>query len=79
MKPKLKTELTELDKLKYWIDMEFTILHVMFAILMLQLIEGVFWTVFFIGYIVVCLIYILIRAAYLAAHDPNYLKVPKQK
>jgi hypothetical protein len=69
---------TEMEKLKYWIDAEFTILHIMFGIIMLQLTHGVFPTVFFSLYITVSVLYTLIRIAYIASIDKNYLKVPKQ-
>lgn len=72
-------KLTELEKMKYWIDSEFTILHIMFAIIMLQLTEGVLWTVLFSLYIVFCVIYAVVRLAYLAQDDPKFLKVPKKK
>lgn len=71
-------KLTELEKLKYWLDTEFTILHIMFAIVMIQLTEGWLPTLFFVGYIVIALLSMLVRLAYLAADDPDYLRVPKK-
>lgn len=72
-------KLTELELMKYWIDAEFSILHAMFAIIMLQLVEGVFWTVAFWIYLVIQIIYALVRIAVVAANDKNYLKIPQVK
>lgn len=71
-------KLTEYEKLKYWIDSEFSILHAMFGIIMLNLTEGWFWTLFFTIYIVASIIYAIVRMAYVAQDDPKYLKVPKK-
>ena len=72
------SKLTEIDKLKYWIDTEFTILHIMFGIIMLQLTHGWLPTVVFSVYIVISVVYMLTRIAYLASIDKDYLKVPKK-
>lgn len=74
----MKPKLTEIDKLKYWIDTEFTILHVMFGIIMLQITHGLLPTLILSVYIFISVVYALVRAAYLASVDKNYLKVPKQ-
>lgn len=71
-------KLTETEKLKYWIDSEFTILHIMFAILMLQLTNGLVWTIILWVYMVWSVLYLLTRLAILASDDPNYLRVPKK-
>ena len=73
----MKSKLTEFEKLKYWLDTEFTILHIMFAIIMLQLTEGLLPTVLLVLYIIFCALYCLVRLSYLA-DDPNYLKIPKE-
>lgn len=71
-------KLTELEKLKYWIDTEFTIVHVMFAVIMLELTEGWVWNIIIGLYIAYSVIYILTRIAVIAADDPDYLRVPKK-
>jgi hypothetical protein len=71
-------KLTEIDKLKYWIDTEFTILHIMFAIIMLQLTHGVLPTVIFGVYLFISVVYAFTRMAYVAYFDKNYLRIPKK-
>ena len=71
-------KLTEIEKLKYWVDAEFTILHVMFAIIMLQLTSGWFPTVVLAIYLIISILYTLARIAYVASFDKDYLKVPKR-
>lgn len=70
--------LTDVEKLKYWIDTEFTILHVMFAVVMLELTEGWVWNIILGVYIAYSVLYIFTRLAVIAADDPNYLRVPKK-
>lgn len=70
-------KLTELEKMKYWIDSEFCVLHIMFAIIMLNLTHEWYWTLLFTIYIFIQLAYMLIRLAYIAQDDPKYLRVPK--
>ena len=71
-------KLTEQDKLKYWIDTEFTIIHIMFAVVVLLLTEGWLWNIIIGVYITYCLLYILTRIAVIAADDPDYLRAPKK-
>lgn len=71
-------KITEIEKLKYWMDSEFSILHAMFGIIMLQLTHGALPTVLFSLYIVISITYAIVRAAYVASIDKNYLKVPKR-
>lgn len=71
------SKLTELELLKYWIDTEFTIVHIMFGFIMLELTEGLFWSVVLGVYIAYSMFYAFTRLAIVAANDPNYLKVPK--
>lgn len=78
LKGRRMKKLTELEKLKYWIDAEFTILHVMFGVVILQLTNGLFWNIAIGIYIVFSLVYILTRLAFIAADDPDYLRVPKK-
>lgn len=71
-------KLTDLEKLKYWIDTEFTILHVMLAVIGLAVTEGWLWNIILGVYILYCLLYIITRLAVIAADDPDYLRVPKK-
>lgn len=70
--------LTESQKLKYWMEAEFTVLHIMFAIIMLQLIDGWFWIAVLISYSIYSLLYLFTKLAVIAADDPDYLRVPKK-
>lgn len=71
-------KVTEIEQLKYWMDAEFTILHVMFAIIMLQLVDSLWSKVVLIAYLLISLLYAGVRLAYVAKNDPNYLRVPKK-
>lgn len=73
----MKPKLTELEKLKLWLDTEITILHIMFAVVMFQVTEGWIWGILLTVYIIYCVIYLFRRVAKLAVDDPNYLKVDK--
>lgn len=72
-------KLTEVEKLKYWLDAEISYLHAMLAFVLLQIVKSGWAKVALIVYIVVSLVYMIVRVAYVAQHDKNYLKVPKQK
>lgn len=74
----MKKRLTDADKLKYWLDTQFTILHILFAVVMLELTEGLVWTLVFLGYIAYAALYIVTRLAVIAADDPDYLRVPQK-
>lgn len=71
-------KLSEIDKLKYWLDIEITILHIMFAVVIWLLTHGGFMHFLLAVYMFISVIYIGTRAVYLASVDRNYLKVPKQ-
>ena len=71
-------KLTDLEKLKYWVDTEFTILHIMFAVVMFQLTEGLLWNIGLGLYVLWSVFYLITRLAVIAADDPNYLRVPKK-
>lgn len=71
-------KLKEADKLKYWLDVEFTILHIMFGIIMYQLTTGWLPHLFFGFYIFWSLLYLVTRVAVLASDDPDYLKIPRK-
>ncbi len=70
--------LTEMDKLKYWLDTEFTVLHIMFALIMMQLVNNWLVSLFFSIYIVIQVLYMIPRLALLASADKDFLKVPKK-
>lgn len=72
------SKLTEVDKLKYWIDTELSILHIMFAVIMLQLTHGVLPTLVFGVYLVITVVYTVSRAAYVASFDKDYIRIPKK-
>lgn len=73
----MKPKLTELDMLKYWIDSEFTILHIMFAVILWQLTEGWLPHILIGIYIFISVMYVIARLAYVASQDPKYLKITK--
>lgn len=72
------SKLTDIQKLKYWVDAEFTILHIMFAVVMFQLTEGWLWNIGLVIYVVWQFFYLITRLAVIAADDPDYLRVPKK-
>lgn len=72
------SKLTELEVLKYWLDAEFSILHAMFGVIMFNLVEAWYWKVLFVIYIIIATLYSIVRVAYVAQHDKDYLKVPKK-
>lgn len=72
------SKLTDIQKLKYWVDAEFTILHIMFAVVMFQLTEGWLWNIGLGLYVVSQFFYLITRLAVIAADDPDYLRVPKK-
>lgn len=73
---KLKnSELTELDKLRYWLDTEITLLHIQWAILLGVVVGGTIW--WFIGvYIFISVVYSLNRAVVLPI---DYLRVKHER
>lgn len=71
-------KLTDLEKLRYWVDSEFTLLHIMFAVVMFQLTEGWLWNIGLGLYVLWQFLYLLVRLAAIAADDPDYLRVPKR-
>lgn len=76
MQPQKK--LSEVQKLKYWLDTEFTILHIMFAVVLLFLTEGWIWNTVIGIYILWSVLYLFTRLAIIAADDPDYLRAPKR-
>ena len=75
--PKIKMKkVTELDLLKVWIDSKFTVLHVMLAIIMIQVTEGWLPTVLFSLYMLHRIIYWAIRITFIEANSKDYRKIP---
>lgn len=74
----MKPKLTEQEKFKYWVDSEFTIVHIMLAVVLLELTKGWVWTIVLVAYIIYAGLYLLTRLAIIAADDPDYLKAPKK-
>ena len=70
-------KLSEVELLKYWIDSEFTVLHIMFAIILWQLTEGWLPHLFIGVYIVFSSLYALVRFAIVVSQDKDYLRIPK--
>ena len=65
----------KVDLLKYWLDSEITIIHIYLAVLAIFIINNVFFTIAAVIYCVWSFIYSLVRMAYIAKHDPEFLKV----
>jgi hypothetical protein len=76
MDKKMKDE--EFVKLKHWVDAEFTILHVMWAILLGAIVnKGIFWIGVAI-YVLFSLLYAASRIQYVESKHMGYLKIPKR-
>lgn len=70
-------QLTELEKMKYWLDGEITILHAMFGVVGILLVEG--WAEILLGfYIFFCVVYAGARMAVVASQHQGYLKLPRK-
>lgn len=67
----------ELNKLKFWIDTEFTVLHILFGVVIWLLTHNVVAHIFIALYIVISLVYYITRIAYISSVDKNYLKLPR--
>lgn len=71
-------KLTDIDKLKYWLDAELTYLHLMLAWLAWLVTDSKIFHVALLVYIVISLIYASVRVSYISNNDKDYLKVPKK-
>lgn len=69
-------ELSESQKLKYWLDIEFTMINIKFLIVVYLLTTNfyVHWFLLFYGFVNV--VYMLPRLGILAEVDKDFLKVP---
>lgn len=75
MKKLKNKELTELDKVRYWLDTEITLLHIQWAILLGVIVGGKIW--WFVGvYIFISFIYSANRASVLPR---DYLRVKHER
>jgi hypothetical protein len=74
----MKPKLTEVDKLKYWLDAEITILHIMFAVVVWLLTSNHVVHILLALYMIFSTVYLLSRMAYVASYDRNYLRIPKK-
>lgn len=72
------SKLTETDKLKYWLDSEISILHLMFAVVVWLLTHNFVAHLLLAFYMIYTMVYIFVRLAYLASIDKDYLRVPKK-
>jgi len=71
-------KLTDIDKLKYWLDAEISIIHAMIAFVLLNIITNGWYKAAIIVYIVFSVIYAIVRILYIANDDVNFLRVPKK-
>lgn len=66
---------TEIDKLKHWIDSEFSILHIYALVIMWLLTHGILPHVIIGVLAFVNIFYAVKRAVWIGKQDRNYLKV----
>ena len=71
-------KLDELDKLKYWLDAELTVIKIFLSVILYQLIENRWFRILLAVYVVMAVIYMGTRYTYISKVDRNYLKVPKK-
>jgi hypothetical protein len=73
------SKLTEMQKLKYWLDAEISILHIMFAVVVWLLTHG--WVVHTLIaiYMVITALYVIVRLGAVVADDKDYLRIPPTK
>lgn len=70
-------QLNDIEKLRYWLDAEITLMHIGLAFIA-ALVVGAWWAwVLFGVYAVFAFFYAMVRIAYVIAQDKNYLKLPK--
>jgi len=71
-------KLTEIELLKYWLDAELSLLHLMFAAIMWKLTGG--WLVHLVlgVYMFNSFMYTWVRIMYVTQQRPNFLKIPKK-
>lgn len=71
--------MSELEKLKYWLDSELTLMHIGFYVLFGIVLNTKKWWIVMVALIFISLIYMLKRVIVLARDDKDYLNVKKSK
>lgn len=71
-------KLTEIEKLKFWLDAEISLMHIMFAILGFMIVSSVALKVFLVLYMVWSFVYMIVRLAAVSADDPDFLRIPRR-
>ena len=71
-------KLTEIEKLKYWLDSEITITRAMLAFILMQIVTATWQDIVLGIYVVYNMLYAIVRIAYIYSEDRDYLKVPKK-
>jgi len=69
---------TEIDKLKYWLDGEISILHAMLAFIAMLLLDNAISDVVFSIYIGYSVLYALVRFSFVYSKEKDYLSVFKK-
>lgn len=72
----MRKKFTEDQKLRFWMDGEFAIVHAMFAFVAILIVENLFGEILLWLYLIYSLIYAAVRFAVVADQDPKYLRVP---
>lgn len=70
--------MTEIEKLKYWLDGEITLLHIMFYVLVWLLTHSLVLHIVLALLIAYSVFYFVARISYLAQNDKDYLKLPRE-
>lgn len=73
------SKLTESEKMKFWIDAEFSLLHIMFAVIAFMITASVFFKIVLVIYMLWSFVYMISRVAKVGADDPDYLRLTRRK
>lgn len=73
------SKLSESEKLKFWIDAEFSLLHIMFAVIAFMITTSVIFKIVLVLYMIWSFIYMLSRIAKVGVDDPDYLRLTRRK
>lgn len=68
---------SEIDLLKFWLDAEITLIHIMFAIVVWLLTHNWIVHLLLFIYIIGSYAYMLLRIRYVVSSRKDYLKVPR--
>lgn len=74
----MKPNLSEQDKFKYWLDGELAILHIMFYVVVWLLTHNLVAHIILALLIAYSTVYFVVRVAYVASIDKDFLKIPKK-